>query len=95
MGRGPSSVTISCGSPPVAGTSTGTISRSKRRSARALAALSCEATPKASVSSRPIPRIRAIRSAASNWLGESCRQPSLHGVPGPWRTFSPSGTRLT
>ena len=47
------------------------------------------------MSSRVKPRFSAMRSAAPNWFGMSHgNSPGGRDVPGPLRTFAPSGTRL-
>ena len=61
---------------------------------QATRAFCCEARPNASRSSRVRPRLRAIRSAPSNWLGMSMVQPSGRGLPRPCGTLPPSGIRV-
>ena len=75
------------------GASIGAISRLNRPSSTATRAFCWEARPKASRSSRVMPRLRAIRSAASNWLGMSIVQSSGRGSPSPGGTLPPSGMR--
>ncbi len=53
------------------GASTETISRAKRSSATATAALFCDSRPSQSTSSRVMPYLVAMRSAAVNWSGMS------------------------
>ncbi len=83
------------GSP--SGDSTGAVyaatSRLKRPSSTAMRAFCCEARPNSSRCSRVRPRLRAIRSAASNWLGMSIAQSSGRGSPIPAGTLAPSGIR--
>ena len=98
-GRGPWSARTTLRSPvgpfgPTTGTSTGAISRSKRCSATARAALRWLARPRPSTSARVIPRRFAIRSAAPNWSGMSQGKSAGFEVPGPLITFAPSPTRL-
>ena len=76
------------------GASRAAISRSKRPSSTATRALRCDSQPNASRSSRPRPRLRAIRSAPSNWLGMSMVHDSGRGSPAPGGTLAPSGMRL-
>ncbi len=78
----------------ITGASSGAISRSKRPSSTAILALRCDSNPHASRSSRVSPRLCAIRSAASNWLGMSIVHDSGRGSPAPGGTLAPSGIRL-
>lgn len=77
----------------VVGTWTAYVSRLNRSSAQATAARSCEISPSESTFSRVSPRRRAMRSAASNWLGRSTFHSSGQGFPGPCLEPLPSGTR--
>ena len=58
------------------------------------ARLALRLAPNASRSSRPRPRLRAIRSAPSNWFGMSMVHDSGRGSPAPGGTLAPSGMRL-
>ncbi len=100
VSRSPSSLSTrrhmpcpACCSSSVVGTCTAKVSRLKRSSAQAPAARSCESRPSPSTFSRVSPRCRAIRSAASNWLGRSTFHSSGKGLPGPCLEPEPSGTR--
>ena len=89
VSRRPWSVSTSRVSPvgvPVSsstGASTAAISRLNRPSSTATRAFCWEASPNASICSRVKPRLRAIRSAASNWLGMSIDQLAGRGSPVP------------
>ena len=99
VSRGPWSLLTSCVSPvgpsaPITGASIGAISRSKRPSATATAALRCDAKPSQSTSSRVMPYFWAIRSAAPNWSGMSHGKSSGRDLPGPLKALAPRPTRL-
>ena len=81
-------------SSPTTGASMGTTSASNLPSAHARAAFCCDRSPRPSMSSRVMPRLFAIRSAARNWLGESQGHSGGRGEPGPLTPLAPSGTRL-
>ncbi len=77
----------------VVGTWTANVSFLNRSSDQAIAARSCEIRPSESTFSRVNSRLRAIRSAASNWFGRSTFHSSGNGFPGPCFDPDPSGTR--
>ena len=70
------------------------ISRSKRPSAQACAALRCESKPNWSMSSRVMPRRLAIRSAAVNWSGRSMSHEAGRRMPRSGPALAPRPTRL-
>ena len=61
-----------------------------------VAARTCDSSPKWSQSSRVMPHLSAMRSAASNWVTYSycAKYDFVSGRPGPFCTATPSGMRL-
>ena len=87
-------VSVGAPSSSSAGASTATISRLKRPSSTAARAFCCDQTPNSSTCWRVKPRLRAMRSAPSNWFGRSMLQLSGRGVPVSGVMLAPRPMRL-